>query len=53
MIDLPPEFYGMVTALWSTYQYTILIFMGFFLAGVMLLTFGIIAWQVVRGFWSV
>lgn len=52
MIEFPPEFYGMVSALWSTYQYTILIWMLVMFAGVALLALGIVISNVVRLVWD-
>jgi hypothetical protein len=48
MIEFPPEFYGMATAFWITYQPTILIWMAIMFSAVVLLAFGIIAWNIIR-----
>jgi hypothetical protein len=48
LMEFPPEFYGLVAALWATYQYTILIWFGLMFAGVLILAFGVIAWHVVK-----
>jgi hypothetical protein len=48
MIQFPPEFYGLVTALWSTYQYIILIWMALTFAGIAIIGFGAAAWKIVR-----
>lgn len=52
MIEFPPEFYGMVTAFWSTYQYAIFIWMALMFAGVVILCIGLIVSNIVRVVWS-
>jgi len=52
MIEFPPEFYGMVAALWSTYQYTIVIWLALTFGAVMVLGFSILIWNLVHPFYS-
>jgi hypothetical protein len=52
MIEFPPEFFGMVEALWVTYQYSILIWMAIMLGFVLLLGFVIIAYNIIEPLWS-
>jgi hypothetical protein len=48
MIEFPPEFHGMVAAFWSTYQYTIWIWMALMFTAIVLLGVGVIAWNIIR-----
>ena len=52
MIEFPPEFYGMVAALWATYQYTIVIWLALTFGAVMVLGFSILIWNLVHPFYS-
>jgi hypothetical protein len=53
MIEFPPEFYGMVAALWATYQYTIVIWLALMFGCVLFFGFGIIAWNIIRPIWNI
>jgi hypothetical protein len=49
MISFPPEFYGLVNALWATYQYAILIWMALTFAGVVVIGLGIVIYNTLHG----
>ena len=48
MTEFSPEFYGMVAALWATYQPVILIWFGMMFSAVTLFGFGILVWNIIR-----
>jgi hypothetical protein len=48
MIEFPPEFYGLVAAMWATYQPAIFVWMALMFSAVVLFGFGIVAWSVIR-----
>jgi hypothetical protein len=48
MIEFPPEFFGMVAALWQTYQPAIWIWMALMFSAVVIFAFGIVTWNIVR-----
>jgi hypothetical protein len=48
MIELPPEFFGLVEALWVTYQPAIWIWLAVMFSGVVLLGIGVVAWSIIR-----
>jgi hypothetical protein len=48
MIEFPPEFFGMVAALWATYQPAIWIWMALMFSAVVIFAVGIIAWNIIR-----
>jgi hypothetical protein len=48
MIHFPPEFFGLVAALWSVYQFTIWIWFASTFSGIVLIGLGIIIWSVVK-----
>ena len=50
-MDLPPEFYGLVSALWSTYQYAIMIWMACFFVGICIIGFVLVISRVLKTFW--
>ena len=48
MPEFTPEFYGLVDALWSTYQPTIWIWLAFMFSAIVLIGMGVVAWNVLR-----
>jgi hypothetical protein len=48
VIEFPPEFYGLVDALWSTYQPTIWVWMALMFSAFLILGVGVIAYNVIR-----
>lgn len=51
-MEFPPEFFGLVAALWTVYQPAILIWMGLMFAAVSLLSFGIVIFNILRPIWN-
>lgn len=47
-MDFPPQFHGLVDALWATYQPTILLWFGAMFGIVLLFGTGIMIWFVLR-----
>jgi hypothetical protein len=47
-ISFPPEFFGMVAALWSTYQPAIWIWLAIMFSAVVIFGVVIIAWNIIR-----
>ena len=47
-MEFPPEFFGLVAALWNTYQPAILIWMGLMLGVVVVLATAIVLWSILR-----
>ena len=52
MITFPPEFHGMVSALWTVYQPAILVWMALMFCVVLVIAFGIVGWNIVRSIWN-
>jgi len=48
MIKFPPEFYGMVSAFWNSYQYSIWIWMALMFSMVVIIGIGIVGWSIIR-----
>jgi hypothetical protein len=48
MIEFPPEFYGLVEALWSTYQPAIWVWLALMFSAVVILGFIVVAYSIVR-----
>ena len=48
MIEFPPEFYGLVAALWATYQPTVLIWMAVMFAAVVIMATAVLIWNILR-----
>jgi hypothetical protein len=48
MIEFPPQFFGLIAALWETYQPVIWIWFALMFAGVVILGFSVVVWSVVR-----
>jgi hypothetical protein len=47
-MEFPPEFFGLVAALWNTYQPAILIWMGLMFGAVVALATGIVLWNILH-----
>jgi hypothetical protein len=47
-IEFPPEFYGMATALWSTYSPAVWVWLAFMFSAMVLLGIGIVAYSIIR-----
>jgi len=48
LMEFPPEFFGLVAALWNTYQPAILIWMGLMFGAVVALATGIVLWNILH-----